>query len=192
MKKLLLLSMLSFFVSCDTTSSKDPKNEKASEVDKIEAEVEEVVEEEQSEEDELVFTENDDFYIYGEEFSPEDVLDAQTLAEKYASMKVGDSLPLIAKANVNSVCKKKGCWMKLDLAEEQEAMVRFKDYGFFVPKDIDGNEVIVSGHAFIEETSVEDLKHYAEDDGQSEEEIAAITEPKQTLSFQATGVLLAK
>lgn len=192
MKKLLLLSMLSFFLSCDSTSTKDEKNEKSNEVEQIEAEAKELVEDEQNEEDELVFTENDHFYIYGEEFAPEAVLDAVALTEKYANMKVGDSIPLMVKANVNSVCKKKGCWMKLDLAEEKEAMVRFKDYGFFVPKDIDGNEVLVAGHAFIEETSVEDLKHYAEDDGQSEEEITRITEPKQTLSFQASGVLLEK
>ena len=36
----------------------------------------------------------------------------------------------------------------------------------------------------------EELKHYAEDDGQSEEEIAAITEPETKYLFMASGVIL--
>jgi len=68
--------------------------------------------------------------------------------------------------------------------------VKFKDYGFFVPKDIDGEEVIINGKAFVNEVSVEEQRHYAKDAGQSEEEIAAITKPKKTYSFEADGVLL--
>ena len=73
---------------------------------------------------------------------------------------------------------------------EQEAMVKFKDYGFFMPKDIDGETVIVEGKAFVEEMSVDDQRHYAEDAGKSKEEVAAISEPKRTLSFISNGVLL--
>ena len=46
------------------------------------------------------------------------------------------------------------------------------------------------GLAFIDEMSVEDQKHYAEDSGKTEDEIAAITEPKRTLSFLSNGVLI--
>jgi hypothetical protein len=42
----------------------------------------------------------------------------------------------------------------------------------------------------VSETSVEELRHYAEDAGKSQEEIEAITEPKKTYSFVADGVLL--
>jgi len=66
--------------------------------------------------------------------------------------------------------------------------VRFKDYGFFVPKDISGKDVIVEGKAYSTEVSVEELRHYAEDAGKSKEEIMAITEPEQTYAFLATGV----
>lgn len=79
--------------------------------------------------------------------------------------------------------------MRLDMGEE-EAMIKFKDYGFFMPKDIAGDKVIVNGKAFIDEMSVEDQRHFAEDAGKSKEEIAAITAPKKTLSFTAEGVLL--
>jgi hypothetical protein len=79
--------------------------------------------------------------------------------------------------------------MKMDIGEE-EAMIKFKDYGFFMPKDLAGKEVIVSGVAFVEEVSVEEQRHYAEDAGKTAEEIAAITEPKRTLSFISNGVLI--
>ncbi len=79
--------------------------------------------------------------------------------------------------------------MKVDMGED-EAMVRFKDYGFFMPKDISGKEIIAEGKAYVEEMSVEDQRHYAEDGGATPEEIAAITEPKRTLAFEAHGVLI--
>jgi hypothetical protein len=68
--------------------------------------------------------------------------------------------------------------------------VQFKDYGFFMPKDLPGKEVVMKGKAYIEETSVEDLKHFAEDEGLSAEEIAKITEPKKELKFMASGVMI--
>ncbi|MBT8296250.1 MAG: DUF4920 domain-containing protein, partial [Gramella sp.] len=73
-----------------------------------------------------------------------------------------------------------------------DPMVKFKDYGFFVPKDIEGSEVIVEGIAFIEETSVEDRKHLAKDAGKTSEEIDNITEPSRTFGFLAHGVLIKK
>jgi len=53
-----------------------------------------------------------------------------------------------------------------------------------------GQEVIVEGKVFINEVPVEELQHYAEDAGKTPEEIAAITEPEKTFSFEADGVLL--
>ena len=79
--------------------------------------------------------------------------------------------------------------MKVSLGEK-ESMVRFKDYGFFVPKDIVGQQAIIEGIAFIEEVSVNALRHYAEDDGKSAKEIAMITESEKTLAIVSTGVLL--
>ena len=43
---------------------------------------------------------------------------------------------------------------------------------------------------FVNEVSVDEQRHYAEDAGKSKEEIALITEPKKTYSFEADGVLL--
>lgn len=126
---------------------------------------------------------------YGDKIDAENVLTAAEIKEKYDNMKVGDTINVKFTSKINSVCSKKGCWMRLDVGNEEEVMVRFKDYGFFMPLDAKG-EVIVNGKAFVQETSVDELKHYAEDAGKSEEEIAKITEPAKTLSFVADGVLL--
>ena len=48
------------------------------------------------------------------------------------------------------------------------------------------------GNAYKETTSVDELRHYAEDNGDSEEEIAKITEDKVTLNFIADGALVEK
>jgi hypothetical protein len=80
--------------------------------------------------------------------------------------------------------------MKLSAADGQSIMVRFKDYGFFVPKDIAGREVVIEGLASRELTPVDELRHYAEDAGKSKEEIESITEPKMELKFMADGVAL--
>ena len=127
---------------------------------------------------------------FGDEIEADNALSAQDMAAKYGAMKVGDSISTKMTAKVNSVCQVKGCWMRLDLGNDEEVMVKFKDYAFFMPKNISGKDVIIDGNAYVNEISVEDLKHYAEDAGKTEEEIAAITEPRKTYTFMADGVLL--
>ena len=93
-------------------------------------------------------------------------------------------------ATVVDVCQMKGCWMKLDLGDNNEVMVNFKDYGFFVPKNISGRAVLVSGKGFKKTISVDELKHYAFDRGDSEDLIAKINEPEIIYALTADGVLL--
>jgi hypothetical protein len=59
-----------------------------------------------------------------------------------------------------------------------------------MPKNIVNKEVIVNGKAFVSEISVDEQRHYAEDAGKSDDEIAKIIEVKKTLSLEADGVLL--
>lgn len=94
------------------------------------------------------------------------------------------------KGEVTGVCVKKGCWMKLKQENGEGIMIRFKDYGFFMPQNIVGKEVVLDGIAEVTVTPVEDLKHYAEDAGKSKEEIAKITAPKKEIEFTAKGVLV--
>ena len=127
---------------------------------------------------------------FGEKIEATDASDSKKMLAVYSGMEQSDSLQTKFTAKVKEVCKSKGCWMKLELEDGQEAMVRFKDYGFFMPMDIEGKEVVVNGLAFVEAMSVEDQKHYAEDGGATAEELAKITTPKQTYGFKASGVLL--
>src|SRR5690606_3350044 len=78
-------------------------------------------------------------------------------------------------AVVGEVCQVKGCWMHITdgTVGGEEAFVQFKDYGFFMPKDLSGQKVALQGKAYYETTSVEDLKHYAEDKKATQEEIDA-------------------
>lgn len=61
------------------------------------------------------------------------------------------------------VCQKKGCWMELQLDNSETMRVTFKDYAFFIPKDAAGKTVIMEGYAYNDTTSVQMLRHYAED-----------------------------
>ena len=115
---------------------------------------------------------------------------AITFAEMTTKMNGVDSMPVKVIGKVDAVCQAKGCWMSIKDDMAGEMMVKFKDYGFFMPKDIAGREVIMDGYAYREITPVEELRHYAEDEGKSKEEIEAITEPKAELKFMAHGVLL--
>ena len=126
----------------------------------------------------------------GKEIIADDALTAERMKEHYEGMSVGDTVNSKMVAVVEEVCQAKGCWMKLKLDDGEQVMVKFKDYGFFMPTDIAGKEVIVNGVAFVNEMSVDEQQHYAEDAGESKEAIAAITEPKKTYSFEADGVLL--
>jgi hypothetical protein len=49
---------------------------------------------------------------------------------------------------------------------------------------------VIKGKAFKEVTSVEELQHYAEDEGKSKEEIALITQPQEEIKFLADGVVV--
>lgn len=91
---------------------------------------------------------------------------------------------------VNEVCQAKGCWMNLEKGDGTGMRVTFKDYGFFVPKDCGGKTAIIQGHAYMDTTTVEDLRHYAEDEGKSNEEIEKITAPLIELAFEADGVII--
>jgi hypothetical protein len=91
---------------------------------------------------------------------------------------------------VVEVCKEKGCWMKVEKPNGETMMVKFKNYGFFMPKNIEGQTVVLEGETIVKEVSVKQQKHYAEDAGKSKEEIEKIKEPKKETQFVAKGVLV--
>ncbi len=132
----------------------------------------------------------DNLISFGIQIDANGTVNMEEMSEKYQKMIPLDTLQTKFTAIVSEVCKMKGCWMKLELTNGQETMVRFKDYGFFMPEDIKGKEVIVNGLAFVEEMSVEDQKHYAKDGGEFEEIINKISKPRKSYGFEADGVLI--
>ncbi len=109
-----------------------------------------------------------------------------------ASLSGKDSLKIKLTGTIEEVCQKKGCWMTLGLGDGKNMRVSFKDYAFFMPKDAAGKTVTIEGYAYNDTIPVAQLKHYAEDAKKSKEEIAQITQPEVSISFEANGVILKK
>lgn len=124
---------------------------------------------------------------YGAEIDGEGAVEAVNLPSLTADE---DSLFIKVKGEGLSSCPMKGCWMKVNLGEGNEMRVSFKNYAFFVPKDLQGEEVVFEGILTQRVSDLEILRHYAKDEGASEEELMQITEPRKEYSFEATGVLL--
>ena len=128
------------------------------------------------------------YSLYGSSFELDTVCSTKDFSRLMTNG--SDTVNMVIKGVIKEVCSKKGCWMRLPLTDEEDLMVRFKNYGFFVPTDASG-EVIIKGQAFKTQISVADLRHYAQDAAATEAEIAAITEPKTIHSFIAEGVIIA-
>lgn len=132
----------------------------------------------------------DPYLAVGEDFPADNILTATEMHERFKNLEEGDTIDVKFKSDVNAVCKNKGCWMRVDMPVGEEALVKFKDYAFFVPKDIEEKEVVVNGKAYVTHMSVDEQRHFAEDAGKSPEEVEAIVEPEKTLSILAEGVII--
>ncbi len=125
---------------------------------------------------------------YGAEISTKGALEAPKMTKK---LKNKENALLKVQGKIVETCPVKGCWMTLDMGNGETMMVRFKDYAFFVPKEgQEGKIAFIEGTAKKEVVDVETLRHYAEDAGKSEEEIAAIKTPQTKWMFEAKGVVI--
>lgn len=115
--------------------------------------------------------------------------EAVPVADVLADPAAYEGRPVRMRGPIASVCQESGSWIRLGTADEN-AFVRFKDYGFFVPEDAAG-EAVVEGFVHVEEVSVALQKHLLEDAGRHEE-AARVTEPKSSVSFEAHGVGIRK
>ena len=133
------------------------------------------------------FSQSDNNYeIYGELFDSSEIIDYNSEKDTF----LNSSSKIKLEGEILSSCPMKGCWMKISV-EKDTVLVRFKDYGFFVPKNgIEGKRTIINGNISVDTLSVAQLQHYAEDAGKSKEEIALINKPEITISFLADGVLI--
>lgn len=124
---------------------------------------------------------------YGAEITLENAI---AVSEIPALLAKQDSAEIKVIGKIGECCQKKGCWMKVPISEDQEMFVRFKDYGFFVPMDSEGKEIVMEGLVKKEVIPMAQLRHYAEDAGKSKEEIEKITEDEIKITFMATGVII--
>ena len=124
---------------------------------------------------------------YGAAIGPEGAVPMSALA---TALGTRDSAQVKLVGKASAVCQARGCWMTLPTADGQQMRVRFRDYAFFVPKDLSGHEVVVSGWAHRSTVPKAELQHYAKDAGKTDQEVAAITEDEQQLTFLADGVLV--
>jgi len=130
-----------------------------------------------------VFSQSDSSY-YGEKISSTDLMQLSNIDFNNTSVQIK------LEGEIISTCPKKGCWIEMKI-DDKDVFVKFKDYGFFVPKSgMEGKKAIIQGLASIDTVSVKDLKHYAEDAGISKSEIEKITSPEIKISFVAEGVII--
>ena len=133
------------------------------------------------------FSQNDNNYErYGELFETSEIINYELERDNF----LNSSSKVKIEGEILSSCPMKGCWMKISV-EKDTVLVRFKDYGFFVPKNgIEGKSTIINGELSVDTLSIAQLQHYAEDAGKSKEEIALISKPEIAISFLADGVVI--
>ncbi len=124
---------------------------------------------------------------YGEKVEPGGAIN---ITEIPAKLETTGTLQTKFKAKILEVCSKKGCWLKLQVNDSTTATVKMKDYGFFLPLAAKGKTVVIDGEVKMKNTSVEELRHYAEDAKKSKEEIAAITKPEKEIRVTAKGIVV--
>jgi len=124
---------------------------------------------------------SENFTSYGEAINSSNPLNTEEFLSKVST----DESTYRVKGTIEEVCQMKGCWMTLKNDEGQNIRVTFKDYGFFVPKDISGKEVIIEGIASKEVLEEDEARHYADDSGKEYDESM-----RNTITFVASGVLV--
>ena len=124
---------------------------------------------------------------FGEGVTPGDLKQVSKVASVMGDQTTAD---MKITGEVVEVCKKKGCWMTLKMPDGEPMRVTFKDYAFFMPKDIVGKTVALDGVAKKQTISASQLRHYAADAKKSPEEVAKITSDKDEIAFEAKGVVI--
>jgi hypothetical protein len=129
------------------------------------------------------------YEVFGTNFDEKGAISASELDKILDDLPVSDTVDVVFKTRIHAVCQKKGCWMEVDLADDNVARVTFIDYSFFVPMNAMESEAIVKGKAFWKTDSVAEKMHYAEDAG---EEYLEEEEDTYAPHIVATGVKIFK
>ena len=103
----------------------------------------------------------------------------------------GDETDVAVSGVITEVCQSQGCWIRLKDPSNPAAgdlFIKTKDHAYLVPRNAHGRNAIVHGRCELSEMSVADQKHFAEEAGKSEAEIAKITQPKKMITFHADSI----
>ncbi|MHA6697622.1 DUF4920 domain-containing protein [Chryseobacterium sp. A321] len=68
------------------------------------------------------------------------------------------SKKITLQGEVTQVCENKGCWIVIKTPKNEKFLVEMKDYGFFVPQDIRGKQVLLEGIAKEKQRTKESAK----------------------------------
>jgi len=99
-----------------------------------------------------------------------------------------DELQVKLTGTIVEVCQSSGCWMDIDMGDGKRVLATFSPDVFVAPKDAAGKQATVEGTATKVIIPVKRLQLQAADEGASEEEINAITEPVAEYSIEAVKV----
>lgn len=164
MKKLLaILTIVAIFTACENNQEKTTTKES----------VETIIQKDPN--------------IFGKEITIEKVADSRRLPGLMDSV---NSIQTKLIGKVANVCQSSGCWLDIELGNNQYIHVTFKDEVFVVPKDIAGKTAIIEGVGTKEIVSVDMQKKAAKNQGLSQKKIDAITDPVTEYYFEATGVTI--
>jgi hypothetical protein len=107
-----------------------------------------------------------------------------TLERALSDSNLGRSVAV--EARVAEVCRMKGCWMVLTDGA-RSARVTFRDYAFFVPRDLAGKTVIAEGTLSRRLLSAEEAEHLDKESGSPS---ASVPAPREEWALVATSVVL--
>lgn len=124
---------------------------------------------------------------FGMEVNIDEAIDASGIAGYFTD---SDTIALTLSGSIAASCKHSGCWMDIDMVNGETIHVTFLDDEFSIPLDAAGKYATAKGTVIRKMIPVETLQNFARDEGQSEEDIALITEPAWAYKMIATGVVI--
>ena len=107
--------------------------------------------------------------------------DALSVQQLMADPKAYDGKYVRVSGTVEKVCPRKGCWMTLQGQQpDQSLFVKFPDppTGRLIPMDAAGKQAIVEGTVKVRMIPEAEARHYKQEAGASQEELAKITGPQ--------------
>jgi len=117
--------------------------------------------------------------VYGEAFESNNI---QSVDEMLIDMEGNDSLEVVVKGVISSVCKHEGCWITLKTKSGEEIYVNTKDKAFSLPTSVLGKIATAKGMAY----SVDAQIAYEIASGSDKDDLDWI----DNVSIEATGIIV--